>query len=420
MLEWSGIEIDEGPQFGGNHGPYRQSERLEIYDHHIRLLIDQGNAYRCFCTAERLEKLRTEQRKKGNTPRYDGFCRNLSKSEASRRAESGEDYVVRMKIPEVPETMVLNDLIRGIVSIETSQSEDQVIVKSDGFPTYHLAVVIDDYLMKITHVVRGEEWIPSFPKHLLLYRYFGWDPPQFAHLPLILNPDRSKLSKRQGDVAVEDFRNNGFLPESLVNFVAMLGWSPGEDKELFTLPELIREFSFERVNKSGAVFDQEKLNWMNQQYIQKLELDDLQQRLNPFINKTPYAGKDQKILRKIIKILQPRLVTLSEIENRLSLFFENNPEASDPEVLKVLREENSKQVLANFIKQVESVEKLTKDNLGDLMKNVQNETKIKGKNLWMPLRYAITLDSEGPDLNLIVDLFGKERCLHLARSALKF
>ena len=325
-----------------------------------------------------------------------------------------------MKIPEVPETMVLNDLIRGNVSIETSQSEDQVIVKSDGFPTYHLAVVVDDYLMKITHVVRGEEWIPSFPKHLLLYRYFGWDPPQFAHLPLILNPDRSKLSKRQGDVAVEDFRNNGYLPESLVNFVAMLGWSPAEEKELFTLPELIREFSFERVNKSGAVFDQEKLNWMNQQYIQKLELNDLQQRLKPFINKTPYAGKDQKILRKIMKILQPRLVTLSEIQDRLLLFFENNPEASDPEVLKVLREENSKQVLANFIKQVESVEKLTKDNLGDLMKNVQNETKIKGKNLWMPLRYAITLDTEGPDLNLIVDLFGKERCLHLAQSALKF
>ena len=420
MLEWSGIEIDEGPQYGGIHGPYRQSERLDIYAQYTRLLLDEGNAYRCFCTSERLDKLRNEQRKKGNTPRYDGFCRNLSKSEASRRAESGEDYVVRMKIPEVTETLVLNDLIRGIVSIETSQSEDQIIVKSDGFPTYHLAVVIDDYLMKITHVVRGEEWIPSFPKHLLLYRYFGWDPPQFAHLPLILNPDRSKLSKRQGDVAVEEFRNNGFLPESLVNFVALLGWSPGEDKELFTLPELIREFSFERVNKSGAVFDQEKLNWMNQQYIQKLELNDLQQRLKPFINKTPYAGKDQKILRSIIKILQPRLVTLSEIENRLSLFFEKNPEASDPEVLKVLRKENSKQVLANFIKQVESVEKLTKDNLGDLMKNVQNETKFKGKNLWMPLRYAITLDSEGPDLNLIVDLFGKERCLHLARSALKF
>ena len=285
-LEWSGIEIDEGPEYGGKHGPYRQSERLDIYGKYTSLLLEEGNAYRCFCTSERLEKLRNEQRKKGNNPRYDGFCRNISKLEASRRVESGEDYVVRMKIPEVPETMVLNDLIRGIVSIDTSQSEDQVIVKSDGFPTYHLAVVIDDYLMKITHVVRGEEWIPSFPKHLLLYRYFGWDPPQFAHLPLILNPDRTKLSKRQGDVAVEDFRNKGYLPESLLNFVAMLGWSPSEDKELFTLPELIREFSLERVNKSGAIFDQEKLKWMNQQYIQKLELDDLQDRLNPFIKKS--------------------------------------------------------------------------------------------------------------------------------------
>ena len=419
-LKWSGIEIDEGPEYGGEYGPYRQSERLDIYAQYIKFLLEEGNAYRCFCKSKRLEKLRKEQRQKGNTPRYDGFCRNLSKSEAIRRADSGEDYVIRMKIPEVPEIMVLDDLIRGAVSIETSQSEDQVIVKSDGFPTYHLAVVIDDYLMKITHVVRGEEWIPSFPKHLLLYRYFGWDPPQFAHLPLILNVDRTKLSKRNGDVAVEDFRNDGFLPESLINFLAMLGWSQGEDKDLFTLTELLKEFSFERVNKSGAVFDQSKLKWMNQQYIQKLELEDLQQRLNPFINKTPYAGKDPKILSKIIKILQPRLTTLSEIGDRLPLFFDNNPEASGPEVLKVLSEENSKQVLSNFIKQVESVEKLTIDNLSKLMKNVQNETKIKGKNLWMPLRYALTLDTEGPDLNLIVDLFGKERCLHLARSALKF
>ena len=419
-LKWSGIEIDEGPEYGGEYGPYRQSERLDIYAQYIKFLLEEGNAYRCFCKSKRLEKLRKEQRQKGNTPRYDGFCRNLSKSEAIRRADSGEDYVIRMKIPEVPEIMVLDDLIRGAVSIETSQSEDQVIVKSDGFPTYHLAVVIDDYLMKISHVVRGEEWIPSFPKHLLLYRYLGWEPPKFAHLPLILNPDRSKLSKRQGDVAVEDFRNNGYLPETLVNFVALLGWSPPENKELFSLPELIKEFSFDRVNKSGAVFDPEKLNWMNQQYLQKLEVDDLQKRLKNFLNKTPYAGKDPKMLRKIVKILQPRLVTLSEIDYRLPLFFEKNPKASEPDVLKVLREENSKQVIANFIKQLESVEKLTKDNLGELIKRVQKETKIKGKNLWIPLRYAITLDTEGPDLNLIVDLFGKDRCLHLARSALKF
>ncbi len=262
MLEWAGIDIDEGPHLGGEMAPYRQSERLEIYNQYAGKLLDQGNAYPCFCTAERLEKLRDEQHAKGETPRYDGFCRNLSKDESARRIDSGEVHVIRMKIPEVSESIVLNDLIRGSVSIETGQSEDQVIVKSDGFPTYHLAVVVDDHLMEITHVVRGEEWLPSFPKHLLLYRYFGWNPPQFAHLPLILNPDRSKLSKRQGDVAVEDFREKGYLPESLINFIALLGWSPKEERELFTLPELVEEFSFERVNKSGAVFDLEKLNWM--------------------------------------------------------------------------------------------------------------------------------------------------------------
>jgi nondiscriminating glutamyl-tRNA synthetase len=211
MLEWAGIELDEGPEIGGDYGPYRQSERLDIYRQHVSQLLDEDNAYQCFCSTERLDKLRDEQRANGETPRYDGLCRKLKKEESAQRVASGENHVVRMKIPEIPETLVLNDLIRGNVSIETSQTEDQVIVKSDGFPTYHLAVVVDDHLMQITHVVRGEEWLPSFPKHLLLYRYFGWDPPEFAHLPLILNPDRTKLSKRQGDVAVEDFRDQGIV-----------------------------------------------------------------------------------------------------------------------------------------------------------------------------------------------------------------
>jgi glutamyl-tRNA synthetase len=324
-----------------------------------------------------------------------------------------------MRIPEIPETLVLNDLIRGSVSIETSQTEDQVIVKSDGFPTYHLAVVVDDHLMQITHVVRGEEWLPSFPKHLLLYRYFGWNPPEFAHLPLILNPDRTKLSKRQGDVAVEDFRDQGYLPETLVNFISLLGWSPAEDRELFTLSELVQEFSFERVNKSGAVFDREKLNWMNQQYIQNLDHDDLFRRLHPFLVKTPFAEQDASLLKKAVNILQPRLVTLAEIGNRLSLFFEENLQATDPDVLSLLREDNSKQVLAEFIKQLEAVEILTEENFGSVVKNVQNTTNFKGKNLWLPLRYAITLEAQGPDLKLIVDLFGKEKCVRLARRALE-
>ena len=419
MLEWAGIDLDEGPGIGGDYVPYRQSERLGIYKSHVRKLLDEDHAYPCFCSPQRLDNLREEQRTKGEIPRYDGYCRNLNKEESVLRVASGEAHVVRMKIPEIPETLVLNDLIRGSVSIETSQTEDQVIIKSDGFPTYHLAVVVDDHLMQITHVVRGEEWLPSFPKHLLLYRYFGWDPPEFAHLPLILNPDRSKLSKRQGDVAVEDFRDQGYLPEALVNFISLLGWSPAEDRELFSLSELIKEFSFERVNKSGAVFDQDKLNWMNQQYIQDLDQEDLLQRLLPFIAQTPYAEQDAALLQKAVNILQSRLVTLKEIGKRLALFFEENPVATDPDVLSLLRQETSKQVLAEFIRQVETLESLTEENLGSLMKNVQNATNIKGKNLWLPLRYAITLEVQGPELKLIVDLFGREKCLRLARRALE-
>ena len=417
MLEWAGIELDEGPEIGGDFGPYRQSERLEIYRQHVRKLLDEDHAYPCFCSTERLDNLRDEQRVNGETPRYDGLCRSLKKEESARRVVSGETHVVRMKIPEIPETLVLNDLIRGRVSIETSQTEDQVIVKSDGFPTYHLAVVVDDHLMQITHVVRGEEWLPSFPKHLLLYRYFGWDPPEFAHLPLILNPDRTKLSKRQGDVAVEDFRDQGFLAETLVNFISLLGWSPADDRELFTLAELIEEFSFGRVNKSGAVFDREKLNWMNQQYIQNLDQEDFVRRVLPFVAKTVYAEQDMDLLEKAVKILQPRLVTLAETAKRLALFFDEEPQATDPEVLSLLKEESSKRVLAEFIKQLQKIEKLNEENLGSVVKNVQTVTNIKGKNLWMPLRYAITLEAQGPDLKLIVDLFGREKCMRLALNA---
>ena len=417
MLEWAGIELDEGPEIGGDFGPYRQSERLEIYRQHVHKLLDEDHAYPCFCSTERLDNLRDEQRANGEIPRYDGLCRRLKKEESARRVVSGETHVVRMKIPEIPETLVLNDLIRGRVSIETSQTEDQVIVKSDGFPTYHLAVVVDDHLMQITHVVRGEEWLPSFPKHLLLYRYFGWDPPEFAHLPLILNPDRTKLSKRQGDVAVEDFRDQGFLAETLVNFISLLGWSPADDRELFTLAELIEEFSFGRVNKSGSVFDREKLNWMNQQYIQNLDQQDLVRRVAPFVAKTVYAEQDMDLLEKAVKILQPRLVTLAETAKRLALFFDEDPQATDPEVLSLLKEESSKLVLAEFIKQLQTIKKLNEENLGSVVKNVQTVTNIKGKNLWLPLRYAITLEAQGPDLKLIVDLFGREKCMRLALNA---
>ena len=419
MLEWSGLSIDEGPFDGGEYGPYRQSKRLNLYNQYVQELIEKNLAYRCFCSVERLDNLRNEQKIKGETPRYDRCCRKFSNEESLKKVDSGEIFVIRMKIPEKSEILILDDMIRGRISIDTSTSEDQILVKSDGFPTYHLAVVVDDHLMKITHVVRGEEWIPSFPKHLLLYRYFGWDPPKFAHLPLILNPDRSKLSKRQMDVSVEDFKDQGYLPEALTNFVSLLGWSSKEDREIFSIKKLVKEFSFKRINKSGAIFDREKLNWMNQKYIQNLDQKDLIRRLGVFLESKSFYKLNPDFLKKVIQIQQSRLITLMDFSESLSFFVDENPETKNSQILSFLKEKSSKKVLVEFHQQVSSVESLNKENLGIIVKNVQKGTNIKGSNLWLPIRYAITLEVKGPDLNLIVDLFGREKCLRLVERAIE-
>ena len=418
-LEWSGISIDEGPFLGGDFGPYRQSERLKIYKKFAQQLIDKDLAYRCFCSSERLENLRKAQKLKGDNPGYDKLCRKISFKESFLRADNGEPHVIRMKIPEKSEILVLNDIIRGKISIDTRESEDQILLKGDGFPTYHLAVVIDDHLMEITHVVRGEEWLPSFPKHLLLYRYLGWDPPEFVHLPLILNTDRSKLSKRDMDISVEDFRNKGYLPEALVNFISLLGWAPKENKEIFTIEELIKEFSFPRINKSSAIFDQEKLNWMNHKYIQNLNHEDLLERLRFLLKKKKFKKCSNDLIKKIIEIQKTRLVTLENFFEKLPFFLDDNPKIENQDVVRLLREESSKKVLKEFHREVSLLQNLTKENLGIVINNVKKNTKFKGPNLWLPLRYAITLELEGPDLNLIVDLFGKDKCLRLVERALE-
>ena len=271
-----------------------------------------------------------------------------------------------MRIPDDGGKILLDDLIRGHVSIDSSQLDDQVLLKSDGFPTYHLACVVDDHLMKITHVVRGEEWLPSFPKHLLLYQYFGWEPPRFAHLPLILNLDRSKLSKRQGDVAVEDFKAQGYVAEGLVNFIALLGWNTSDDQELFSMSELTEKFSFERVGKAGAVFDRNKLDWMNQQYLQRLELDNLMQRLQPWLANSRYSGADPEFLRRAIQIIQPRLITLFEVLDKLAIFFEDKPQLEQLELINYLHQPTAKTVLSAFQTALVNAKTWDEDNFKQL------------------------------------------------------
>ena len=299
----------------GADGPYTQSHRLPIYQTFAQQLVEQGHAYRCFCSTERLEAMREAAALAKQTPKYDRLCAHLSKEEVAERVARGESHVIRLHVPE-GET-VFEDLIRGSVRFDHKEVDDQVLLKSDGFPTYHLAVVVDDHLMHVTHVIRGEEWLSSTPKHLILYRQFGWEPPAFAHLPLILNPDRSKLSKRQGDVAVEDYLKKGYLPEALVNFIALIGWNPTADQELFSLDELIAAFDVRDVNKAGGVFNREKLDWMNAQHLKRLSLTELRARVAPLI---PQVSIDEASLMRILEVERERLITLAQINEKLPMY----------------------------------------------------------------------------------------------------
>ncbi len=411
LLQWAGIEPDEGPHKEGAHGPYRQSERLHLYGKAAERLIGQGNAYRCYCTPEELEQMRRDQQARGESPKYDGRHRNLTGAERARYEAEGRKHVVRMRIPDQQERIVVRDVVRGEVEFDSRQLDDQVLLKSDGFPTYHLAVVVDDTAMEITHILRAEEWLPSVPKHLLLYRWLGYDVPVFAHLPLLLNEDRSKMSKRKGDVAVGAFRDQGYLPDALVNFLALLGWSPGDDRELMTREEMLRDFSMERIGKAGAIFDRDKLDWMNQHYIQQLDAGRYYEQVAPFLEPNLRNTYDDATMRRIAAVAQPSLITLADINERTRIFFRRDDEPVHPEVAQVLGSDGAKAVVGAFRAEVKAREALTREGFREMMKEVQRKTKVKGKALFGPMRMAITLEKEGPDLSEIVEVFGKEKTL---------
>ena len=411
MLRWAGIEPDEGPHAGGPVGPYRQSERLPLYREAAERLLASGHAYRCYVTPEELDQMRREQQARGLPPKYDGRHRNLTPEDCARFEAEGRKPVIRMRIPDRDERIVVDDLVRGKVAFNSAQLDDQVLIKSDGYPTYHLAVVVDDHAMGITHILRAEEWLPSTPKHLYLFRWLGYEPPQFAHLPLLLNEDRSKMSKRSGDTAAEDYRAKGYLPEALVNFLALLGWNPGDEQELFSREELVARFTIDRVSKSGAVFDRKKLDWMNQSYIGKLAPDALLAALAPFIARTPYADADPELLRKVCLTVQPALVTLADIAGQLPFFFRPDDAPLGEEVRRGLATPEAKTVLTAFRERLAGRERLDEDGFRSLMKEVQQATKVKGKGLWGPVRWAITYEVEGPDLSQVAAVLGRERAL---------
>ena len=405
-MEWAGITFDEGPIQGGPCGPYVQSERTELYRKHADELIARGKAYSCFCTPERLDQVRKAQQAAGIPPMYDRLCRNLTKEEADKRIASGEAHVVRMRVP-IGEVVRFHDIIRGDVEFDSKTIDDQVLLKSDGFPTYHLANIVDDHLMQITHVIRGEEWLPSTPKHVLLYEAFGWEPPKFAHLPLLLNADRSKLSKRQGDVAVEDYRDNGYLPEALVNFLALMGWNPSATEELFSIDELIRQFDLERVNKAGAVFNREKLDWMNAEYIRKMTPAELLPLVRPLLEARNYVAGDEYVLQ-VIHAMQERVRTLPDFVDFASYFFVP-PDFTDVDEKYKSKHwtPEAKERLRALLPKLEALETWDHDSLEYTVREFAEANGISAGKLIHPIRLAVTGKGMGPGLFELLHVIGK-------------
>jgi glutamyl-tRNA synthetase len=313
-----GLCWDEGPDIGGPYGPYVQTQRLDIYKKYIQELLDKGLAYYCFCTPERLNEVREKQRALKQIPKYDRHCLNLSKEEVESKIKAGAPYTIRMRVPD-NEVIAFHDAVRGEIKINTNEIDDQVLIKSDGIPTYHFAVVVDDHLMKITHVMRGDEWISSAPKQILLYRYFGWDIPVFAHLPVFLDPaGKGKMSKRHGTVSARSFLDAGYLPEALLNFLMLLGWNPGTDKEIFSLDEFVQEFSLEHLHTKQPIFDRKKLDYLNGYYIRQKTDEELTKLLLPFV---PNADYDTLI--KLVPLLKERITTLKDAADLTKFIFED-------------------------------------------------------------------------------------------------
>jgi glutamyl-tRNA synthetase len=418
-LRYLGLQWDEGPEVGGDYGPYYQTERLDIYQKYIKILLDQGHAYRCFCTPERLAQVNEERQKAKLLPGYDRFCRNLDPSDSDRRAEAGEAFVVRLKVP-LTGSITLHDAIRGDITIDNEMVQDTVLIKSDGIPTYHFAVVVDDHLMEITHVLRGEEWISSFPIHLHLYNFFGWQPPVFAHLPLILNPaGKGKMSKREErapdgkvyPVFVHTFKERGYLPEALVNYLALVGWSYDDKTEIMSREELIERFSLERVNPSPAAWNYDKLDHFNGIYIRNLPVEDLTDRLLPFLAAAG-INADRETLLKITPLIQERLTVLSDAPPWMDFFFVDELLPYDLNLLVP-----KKMTLADVPNILQAARRVlaesdfTHEALDANLREAAHGLSLKPGEMFQPIRVAVCGKMVAPPLFETLAILGRERVL---------
>jgi glutamyl-tRNA synthetase len=429
-LKWCGIEVDEGINEGGAYGPYRQSDRKAVYSQYADMLVSTGNAYYAFDTPEQLDVLRSEAEKQGNTFIYNASVRNklfnsesMKEEEWKARLENGEPYVIRFKIPD-NEDFHFDDIIRGHIVVNTNTLDDKVLFKSDGMPTYHLANIVDDHLMKISHVIRGEEWLPSLPLHFMLYRAFGWEPPVFAHLPLLLKPDgKGKLSKRDGDrmgfpvfplfwpygETAKGYREEGYYPEAFVNMLALLGWNPGTEQEIFSMEELIEAFSIERVGKSGSRFDPEKAKWFNHTYLQKQSNDEIAFQFSAVLKQKGFDTGIERI-KSLISLVKERVSFVKEIWDQTDFFF-IAPESYDPDAVKKRWKEDSASLLLRLRSELEKIQDFTSEGTEHAIKDWITQNELNMGAVMNAFRLVVVGSLRGPHMFDIISWIGKDETL---------
>jgi len=422
-LSWLGLDWDEGPDRGGPFEPYRQSERLTLYRKFARKLLKEEKAYYCYCTDEELKKRRAAALKAGKTPKYDNRCRNLSEKEIQDFKNKKRKPALRFKVPD--KRVIINDIIRGRVEFDTSLIGDFVIMKSSETPSFNFAVVCDDITMEVSHIIRGEDHLSNTPKHALLFEALGFKTPLFAHMSLTTAPGGDRLSKRTGATSIAYYRQAGYLPEALLNYLALLGWSPGDDREVLSKEEMVKEFKLERLSKSSEAFDPAKLDWLSGVYIRKTGIDKLTGLCLPylkkagFINKDTPGGSELNRLEKIVRAVRDHLSNASQIKDHAEVFFKERF-AIDKEAQIILKDAASKSVLRIFLELLKGLDGIDEDIFNNLIKDIQTQTGIKGKSLYQPIRIAITGRFHGPELKLIIPIIGKESCIRRVRRVLSF
>ncbi|NLJ33979.1 MAG: glutamate--tRNA ligase [Firmicutes bacterium] len=422
-LKWLGMDWDEGVDVGGSYGPYRQTERLKLYEEYTQRLLQEGKAYYCFCTGEELEEQRKQQLSRGEMPRYSGKCRHLSPAEVDDLRAKGYQPAIRFRVPAGQQVLVMDE-VRGRVEFESDGIGDFVIVKSDGNPTYNYACVIDDHHMEISHVIRGEEHLSNTPSQVLLYEALGWTPPAFAHISLILAEDRSKMSKRKGDTSVEQYREKGYLPEAVVNFLALLGWSPEGEEEIFQPQELVSQFSLERVSRSPAVFNIDKLRWLNGHYIKNSPLERITKLAVPYLLQAGYI-KDEpsqgewEWLAQVVAAVREYLTCLAEITDHVAVFFQDEVEFEEEGLKDVLRQEQVPRVMAALRKAMAETPELTPTGVRRMLQDLRKDLQLGGRKVFMPLRIALTGSNHGPELHELIAILGRERVEYRLNRTLK-